>query len=735
VARSSEFSDLDVFAPGTQGRSVGRSKSLSGIQDLSPAFDIAARSILELQAGQGTVASVLAERALDHQWEGLFQYAAGRLGSELAHTLLMQLEREVEHAEVPVSGSSRPRALLYARMRALIVATRVPAPALAQVPFWPVPEAQRADFAKLRAAFSSYEREIVELRFARRLADEDVAEVLELDLGEVKRVGIVALGLAQRVFPRRAPSTDGSYEGVLLEAFALDPERARCPRRSARKPVLARGDVVAGRYEVEELLGAGAFADVYRARDCIVTDHVVALKILRSTSSDERSVQSALRELEVIASVFHPSIVQLNDHGWHEQHLWFVMPLYRGETLARRLTRGPLGRAEARAVFEPLAEALAAMHRAGVQHQDVKPENVFLASLNVEGADARVLPVLLDLGVASKDAELVLAGTPAYFAPEVAARFMGVPDPPPVGPKADVFSLALTLRRALDPTPAEHIPGGAVDSFVAYRALHAPAAPTRRDLRDLAPHFARWLSRRPDQRPSADELRRELAVLTRPAEKAARRMAVLRWLLPLSLAVIAVFAAVVYVLGREASVQRIEAQEARLHAAKARERAASIFASLTEQEARRKALEREVQQLEAQYQSSRLTRDELASRLARAEAEVSVLNERDRQQDLRIKQQSEDILASNAAHDQLAATLADTEGRAKELREELARERNRGSENEAAQNRLHDELTRLDAELLAAHQRIRDLEARAAQRLRRESPSQHLEATAHGEAL
>jgi serine/threonine protein kinase len=736
VARSIELPEVDVSAQAAAGR-PGSGGLVSGMRDLATTFDIAARSILETQAGAGTVQSVLADRALDHQWEGLFQYAAARVGPKQAASLLVELERTVEQDEKgAIDAEVRPRAALYSRLRAALKSV-APQPLGADSSlFWPVPEQARGGYVKLRAAFSTYEREIVELRFARRLSDEDVAQVLELDIAEVKRVGIVALGLAKRFFPRRAPSRDRSYEGVLLEAFVLDPELCHAPRRSARKPVLERGHVVAGRYEVEALLGAGAFADVYRARDCVVTDHVVALKILRTRAADERSVQAALRELEVIASVFHPSIVQLNDHGWHDGHLWFVMPLYRGETLATRLTRGPLTRGEARAIFEPLAEALAAMHRAGVQHQDVKPENVFLATLDFDadkpGPD-RILPVLLDLGVASKDAELVLAGTPAYFAPEVAARFLGVPDPPPVGPKADVFSLALTLRRALDPTSREHIPGGAVDAFVSFRALHSAEPPARRDLRDLTPFFARWLALKPDERPSADQLRRELAVLTRPEEQRARLMAVLRWVVPVSFAVLAMFAAVVYVLSHEASLRRIEAAEAREHAERASERAASIYASLTEQEARRKQLEQDVARLEEQYQTSRYTRDELATRLAQTEGELAVLSDRDKAATSKIKQLGDDVEALNSERDRLTDKLRDTENRAAELREELGRERSRSAESEANATRARSELTRLEADLAASQARVRELEERAVPR--NEGPAQQIERKLHPEAL
>ena len=163
-------------------------------------------------------------------------------------------------------------------------------------------------------------------------------------------------------------------------------------------PVLGIGAVVGDRYEVECLLGAGTFAQVYRARDLLVPDHSVSLKISRDPAIDDQAVRAAMRELQLIASVFHPSIVQLKDHGFYDNRLWFVMPLYRGETLATRLSRGQLSRREAREIFEALAEALATLHGAGVRHQDIKPDNIFLAQLDPEAE--RRLPVLIDLGLA-----------------------------------------------------------------------------------------------------------------------------------------------------------------------------------------------------------------------------------------------------------------------------------------------------------------------------------------------
>jgi hypothetical protein len=393
-----------------------------------------------------------------------------------------------------------------------------------------------------------------------------------------------------------------SMAGHMLKDASLEP------------PVLDVGIVVGERYEVECLLGAGTFAQVYRARDLLVPDHRVSLKIAHTPATDEQAVRAAMRELQLVASVYHPSIVQLKDHGWHENRLWFVMPLYRGETLATRLTRGVLSRREAREIFEALAEALTSLHHAGVRHQDIKPDNIFLAQLDSEAE--RRLPVLIDLGLAVKDAELVLAGTPTYLAPEVAARFAGVPDPAPIGPKADVFALALTLRQALDDSAADDVAGDPVDAFVSARARSAPRAPARRDMRDLRGHFERWLNISPDVRPTAEEFRRELRILTRKEERRLRRLVLARWLAPTTLAIVALFATTAMVLTREAEQQRTEAHQERVRASRAQARAITMHTSLEEEKGRRRTVENE-------FRNSRLTCGELEQRLIRAEQEVA----------------------------------------------------------------------------------------------------------------
>ncbi|HEX9297772.1 MAG TPA: protein kinase, partial [Polyangiaceae bacterium] len=137
------------------------------------------------------------------------------------------------------------------------------------------------------------------------------------------------------------------------------------------------GDVVGGHYRLVRLLGKGMFGKVYVAERIDVPAHQVALKVVPREVYSGRNVE---RELVMLAAASHPNIVQLKDHGMTEAYVWLTMPVYEGETLADRLKRGPLNLDEAYEVFLPIARALDALHNAGLRHQDIKPENIFLAT-------------------------------------------------------------------------------------------------------------------------------------------------------------------------------------------------------------------------------------------------------------------------------------------------------------------------------------------------------------------
>jgi serine/threonine protein kinase len=146
-----------------------------------------------------------------------------------------------------------------------------------------------------------------------------------------------------------------------------------------------------GPYEILSPIGAGGMGEVYKARDTRL-ERTVALKILSSEFSGNAALRARFeREAKSIAQLSHPHICSLFDVGRHDGTDFLVMELLEGQSLADRLARGPLPLAEALRVGEQIAEALAAAHRHGVVHRDLKPGNIMLTRSGAK---------LLDFGLA-----------------------------------------------------------------------------------------------------------------------------------------------------------------------------------------------------------------------------------------------------------------------------------------------------------------------------------------------
>ncbi len=208
--------------------------------------------------------------------------------------------------------------------------------------------------------------------------------------------------------------------------------------------------LVAGRYRLTGLLGHGGTADVHRAVDT-TNGRVVAVKLLRST--DPALARRLSHEAKALRQLHHPNLVGLLDAGVADDGRGFlVVELVEGSSLAASLTAGPRPPATVAAVAAEVADALAAVHAAGIVHRDVKPGNILL--------DADGHARLADFGIASlADASMLTAtgttlGTAAYMAPEQLEHHA-------VGPAADVWSLGLVLleclvgRRLYEGRPAE----------------------------------------------------------------------------------------------------------------------------------------------------------------------------------------------------------------------------------------------------------------------------------------
>src|SRR5690606_3010404 len=123
----------------------------------------------------------------------------------------------------------------------------------------------------------------------------------------------------------------------------------------------------------------------------------------------------------------------------------------------------------------------------------------FLVELATGGAADRpeILPILLDLGVATPTGDMALAGTPMYFPPEVAARIFDEECAIPITPKADVFALALSLLHAIEDPDLDELGDEDVDAFLKKRAAAPPSGPRLRQHAFLKPYFARWLAAHP----------------------------------------------------------------------------------------------------------------------------------------------------------------------------------------------------------------------------------------------
>ncbi|HEX9068833.1 MAG TPA: protein kinase [Ktedonobacterales bacterium] len=204
-------------------------------------------------------------------------------------------------------------------------------------------------------------------------------------------------------------------------------------------------DVIADRYEMQDPIGRGGMATIYRAVD-LRMGRIVAVKILREVySSDPKFVTRFQREARAASALQHPNIVQVYDYGQSGDSYFIVMEFIDGTDLRRYLKRtGILPNERAVEIAHDVALALGAAHRRGIVHRDVKPQNVLL---NENGTVVK----LTDFGIASmySDAQAerltttgMTLGTVQYYAPEQAQGEV-------VDPAADVYALGIVMYEML----------------------------------------------------------------------------------------------------------------------------------------------------------------------------------------------------------------------------------------------------------------------------------------------
>ncbi len=256
------------------------------------------------------------------------------------------------------------------------------------------------------------------------------------------------------------------------------------------------GKLIAGRYTLLRVVGVGAMGAVYAATDAR-DGATVALKVL--VHEDQESRERFRREIVLSASITHPNVVPILDHGSDDELAvhFYTMPLYEKGDLAMELARhGRMAMEVAVPLMVQACRGVAAANDKGIVHRDIKPSNLFLEV----APDGQITVRVADFGLAKGDEKSItrsgaIMGTLHYIAPEQAVSPKGV------DARADVWSLGMVLYHLLAGVPAFTASG----TFMAFLVKkggtvpalqdHAPAVPPA-----LARVIHAALQREPDAR-------------------------------------------------------------------------------------------------------------------------------------------------------------------------------------------------------------------------------------------
>lgn len=311
------------------------------------------------------------------------------------------------------------------------------------------------------------------------------------------------------------------------------------PRDSGRSlPALLEAPATIGRYLVIEQIGSGGMGEVYAAYDRDL-DRRIAIKLLHQARSDVdgRRRERLLREAQAMARVSHPNVVHIHEVGTAEEQVFLAMEYVSGPTMADWLANQTRSWQEIVDVIAQAAAGLAALHRAGLVHRDVKPSNIIvgddgrvrvldLGLVGVESNDDRpqgkqpqdLQESVREFGTSSlyKQTDLTrtgeYVGTPAYMSRE---QFLGIA----LTPATDVFSLSVVLYEGL--SGAHPFMG---DTFQKLRENVVIGRIKSTELASSIPPRLRalvleGLSTQPNNRPTMEAFRQRLSDAPRPARR------------------------------------------------------------------------------------------------------------------------------------------------------------------------------------------------------------------------
>ena len=269
--------------------------------------------------------------------------------------------------------------------------------------------------------------------------------------------------------------------------------------------------VIAGRYQLDQRLGRGGMAEVWRGIDRVLGRRVAVKTVSLGHPGDPALQERLRREAVATAALEHPDIVTVHDTGVDGDTAYIVMERLRGQDLAATLRSGPLPLAEALRIGSRVAGALAAAHAVGIVHRDVKPANIL-----VDGDKVTVV----DFGIAAFEYQTAASlaapgttlGTAEYMAPEQARAETATRS-------TDMYAFGCLLTALV--TGRTPFVGGRAGSVLHHHVYIEP--PRLSSLHDGVPAeldrlVAALLAKDPDRRPSATEA---AATLRRLADLAA----------------------------------------------------------------------------------------------------------------------------------------------------------------------------------------------------------------------
>ena len=240
------------------------------------------------------------------------------------------------------------------------------------------------------------------------------------------------------------------------------------------------GMTVANRYQIEKLVGSGAYGAIFSAIDNVSMERVAVKAVPPLHDGGKKTAIGRFqREMKVISNLRHPNIITLYDYGETEELIVFmVLEFIDGQTLSDIVDKRPMSFDNAVDVTRQIAAALSEAHSKGVIHRDLKPQNVMLTP-GREGYDvkvldfgmAKVLSRLGDESIVALTREGIAVGTPRYIAPEQARG-------KPVGAYSDLYALGLLMYEMF--TGARAVKADSIES-----AILAHVSPQRLQLDEI----------------------------------------------------------------------------------------------------------------------------------------------------------------------------------------------------------------------------------------------------------